>query len=78
VTLAVTCAERIQASELALVGSLLSLPEGRARRTVRGVTEVAIMTSIVITGASTGIDAGECLRSMTETRARELEGHGHP
>jgi hypothetical protein len=36
------------------------------------------MTSIVITGASTGIDAGEYLRSMTETRARELEGDGHP
>ena len=24
------------------------------------------------------LDAGECLRSMTEARARELEGVGHP
>jgi hypothetical protein len=24
------------------------------------------------------VDAGECLRSMTEARARELEGAGHP
>jgi hypothetical protein len=24
------------------------------------------------------LDAGECLRRMTEARARELEGVGHP
>jgi uncharacterized protein YecT (DUF1311 family) len=29
-------------------------------------------------GTIARIDAGECLRSMTEARARELEGLGHP
>jgi uncharacterized protein YecT (DUF1311 family) len=28
-------------------------------------------------GTIARIDAGECMRSMTETRARELEGLGH-
>jgi uncharacterized protein YecT (DUF1311 family) len=28
-------------------------------------------------GTIAGIDAGECMRSMTEARARELEGIGH-
>ena len=29
-------------------------------------------------GTIARVDAGECLRSMTEARARELEGAGHP
>jgi uncharacterized protein YecT (DUF1311 family) len=28
-------------------------------------------------GTAARIDAGECMRSMTEARARELEGLGH-
>jgi uncharacterized protein YecT (DUF1311 family) len=28
-------------------------------------------------GTIAGVDAGECLRSMTEARARELEGLDH-
>ena len=42
------------------------------------------MRAVVITRASTGmgegiarLDAGECMRSMTEARAKELEGLGH-
>jgi uncharacterized protein YecT (DUF1311 family) len=29
-------------------------------------------------GTIARVDAGECQRSMTEARARELEGVGHP
>jgi hypothetical protein len=36
------------------------------------------LSGTAIAAASICLDAGEGLRSMTEARARELEGVGHP